>query len=103
MNLESESARHGEPHALHAIVRGRVQAVGFRNFVLVRARSLGLRGYVRNGDDVRSVEVVAEGPVDALKSLLGYLNRGPGLARVDEVEASWSGQTEGFPDFDVRF
>ena len=103
MSLDSESAKHGEPHALHAIVRGRVQAVGFRNFVLVRARSLGLTGYVRNGDDVRYVEVVAEGPVDALKSLLGYLHRGPGLARVDQVEASWSDRPEGFPDFGVRF
>ena len=40
-----------ETRTLRAVVRGMVQAVGFRQFVLMRARSLGLRGYVRNGDD----------------------------------------------------
>ena len=35
-------------HALRAIVRGRVQGVGFRDYVETRARSLGLTGYVRN-------------------------------------------------------
>ncbi|MGD0205784.1 MAG: acylphosphatase, partial [Dehalococcoidia bacterium] len=33
--------------ALHAIVRGRVQGVNFRDFVYRRAISLGLTGYVR--------------------------------------------------------
>ncbi len=93
----------GKTIGLRAVVHGRVQAVGFRSFVLLRARSLDLRGYVRNGPDNRSVEVVAEGPRDALQSLLGYLSRGPSLARVDAVDTEWSDETHGFPDFAVRF
>ena len=73
---------------LRATVRGKVQAVGYRQFVLMKARSLGLTGYVRNGEDGWSVEVVSEGPVDVLKDLLQHLHRGPFLSRVDEVEES---------------
>ena len=92
-----------EGKTLRAVVRGMVQAVGFRQFVLIRARSLGLSGYVRNGDDGRSVEVVAEGPVATLEELLGHLHRGPFLARVDEVEVSWSEGAGSYDSFGVDF
>jgi acylphosphatase len=92
-----------ETKALRAVVRGMVQAVGFRQFVLMRARSLGLRGYVRNGDDARSVEVVAEGSVAALEELLQHLRRGPFLSRVDEVEVSWSEEAGSYDSFGVDF
>ena len=89
--------------ALRAVVRGMVQAVGYRQFVLIRARSLNLSGYVRNSDDGRSVEVVAEGPVAALEELLQHLRRGPFLSRVDEVEASWSEEPGNYDSFGVDF
>jgi len=92
-----------ETKTLRAVVRGMVQAVGFRQFVLIRARSLGLSGYVRNGDDGRSVEVVAEGPVAALEELLQHLRRGPFLSHVDEVEVSWSEEAGGHDSFGVDF
>ena len=88
---------------LRATVRGKVQAVGYRQFVLMKARSLGLTGYVCNGEDGCSVEVVAEGPVDVLKDLLQHLSRGPFLSRVDEVEASWSDEVSGHDSFDIAF
>ncbi len=99
------SAQEGtqEAKTLRAVVRGMVQAVGFRQFVLIRARSLGLAGYVRNGDDGLSVEVVAEGPVAALEELLGHLRRGPFLARVDEVEVVWSEAVGNYDGFGVDF
>jgi acylphosphatase len=92
-----------EAKTLRAVVRGMVQAVGFRQFVLIRARSLNLSGYVRNGDDARSVEVVAEGPVAALEELLRHLRRGPFLSRVDDVEVSWSEATGRYDSFGVDF
>jgi len=88
---------------LRATVRGKVQAVGYRQFVLMKARSLGLTGYVCNGEDGCSVEVVAEGPVDILKDLLRHLSRGPFLSRVDEVEESWSDEVSGHDSFDIAF
>jgi acylphosphatase len=80
--------------ALHAIVRGRVQGVNFRNFVYGRAMSLSLTGYVRNLPDMRSVEVVAEGQRERLELLLAQLRAGPRGARVDSVEVQW-GKTSG--------
>jgi acylphosphatase len=91
------------PRRLQAVVRGRVQAVGFRQFVWSRAVRLGLKGWVGNGGDGRSVEVEAEGPSEALKQLLELLRQGPYGARVDDVQASWSDEVLGHTGFEVRF
>ena len=74
---------------LRLLVHGRVQGVFFRQAAADEARSLGLRGWVRNlpnGD----VEIVAEGPRRELKILAAWANQGPRLARVTGVEEEWS-------------
>ena len=71
--------------AFTAVVHGRVQGVGFRYYVLTRARSLGLTGSVANRPD-GTVRVVAEGPDSDLDELLTLLERGPSSARVERVE-----------------
>jgi len=70
-----------------ARITGRVQGVGFRWWVRRHADALGLVGWVMNGDDERSVEVVAEGSEPALAELERLLNAGPSGARVESVEA----------------
>jgi acylphosphatase len=87
---------------LHASVRGAVQGVGFRYFVLQAGRSLGLAGWVANRYD-GSVEVVAEGPEDRLEILVGRMREGPRSARVEEVETRWSEATGEFTGFEVSF
>ena len=77
--------------------------VGFRYFVEEEARKLGLTGWVRNGDDGATVEVVAEGPEDALRQLEAKLRRGPRLARIDAVDATWSDDIEGHKGFELRW
>ena len=47
-------------HRVRVEVRGRVQGVGFRAYVVRRSRALSLTGWVRNRED-GSVEVEAEG------------------------------------------
>ena len=78
---------------LDAIVRGRVQGVGFRAFTRRHARRLGLNGHVRNEPD-GSVAVVAEGQGRALGELVRALHDGPPAARVDDVVMTW-GKAEG--------
>ena len=90
------------PASLHAIVRGRVQGVGFREFVLTWARSLGLNGYARNLADGRSLEVLAEGARADLDRLVVYLRQGPRLSRVDSVELHWGDVTGLHEGFGVR-
>ena len=77
--------------------------VGFRYFVEEEARKLALAGWVRNGDDGATVELVAEGPEDALRQLEAKLHRGPRLARIDAVDAEWSDNLEGHRGFEVRW
>jgi len=67
------------------VVSGRVQGVGFRNFVYLRASELGLAGWVRNEAD-GTVQVYAIGTVTLLDRLAGYLHMGPRMAHVRGVE-----------------
>lgn len=67
------------------IIRGLVQGVGFRWFVMREAERLKLGGFVRNLAD-GSVEVVSQGPDTALEQLESRLRRGPSHARVDDVQ-----------------
>jgi acylphosphatase len=92
-----------QPVRLKATVRGRVQGVGFRDFVYARARWLRVTGYVRNLPNHRSVEVVAEGPREDLEQLIEYLHEGPRMSRVDAVDTEWSTPTGEYSDFGVAF
>jgi acylphosphatase len=85
---------------LRAVVRGRVQGVGFRWFVARRARLTGLTGWVRNRPD-GSVECVVEGPRPALERLLDELGEGPPSAAVAGVEAEWSPASGDLTPFDI--
>jgi acylphosphatase len=88
------------PERLHAIVRGEVQGVGFRFFLIRHAEGLGLHGWVRNRDD-GGVELVAEGSRRALEELLRSAREGPRMARVTRVDADWSVAAGGLDRFDI--
>ena len=71
---------------MEATVTGRVQGVGFRWFARDRATALGLSGWVRNRAD-GSLEVLAEGPTEALEAFEAALRLGPPRAVVGSVQA----------------
>ncbi len=87
---------------LHAFVRGQVQGVGFRYYVVEKGLALGLRGYARNERN-GSVEVLAQGPRPALERLVALLWKGPSAAQVSEVNTSWGQPTQHFSGFHVRW
>jgi acylphosphatase len=86
---------------LEATVRGRVQGVGFRYFVLREAMDLGLTGWVANGLD-RSLRCVAEGPRPMLEALLALLRAGPASAHIDRVDVAWGPAAGTFESFEIR-
>ena len=70
--------------AIKFIVKGRVQGVGFRWFVLNEAKRLNISGTVKNlanGD----VEVLAQSDISQLYILKDLLKKGPSFARVDNI------------------
>jgi len=87
---------------LKAIVHGKVQGVYYRAFASRIARSLSLKGYVRNlaGGDV---EMEAEGEKGLLEELLRRLKAGPDGAVVEKIDVSWAEHTGKYSAFDVRF
>lgn len=73
-----------ELQARRFVVTGRVQGVGYRNFVERLAGEIGVDGYVRNRRD-GSVEVFAMGKPELLRRLRAALERGPILSYVGGV------------------
>jgi len=88
---------------LIATVYGHVQGVYYRAFTSRVAKSLGLRGYVRNLPKGNAVEVHAEGEKEKLEELLRQLEIGPPESLVEKIEVSWSPFTGQFSNFEVRF
>ena len=71
--------------AVHALVSGHVQGVGYRQGCRHTARSLDLVGWVRNLADGR-VELFAQGSDESVDRLLDWIWAGPAGARVTGVE-----------------
>jgi DNA ligase D-like protein (predicted 3'-phosphoesterase) len=86
--------------AVRARVRGAVQAVGFRDATVGRARRESVLGWVRNAED-GTVLVHAEGPEAAVDRLVEFLATGPPAARVEGVEVEAT-KVEGHEQFAVR-
>lgn len=68
------------------IIKGKVQRVGFRYSVMdfVLTSKLPIVGHVRNMPD-GSVNVIAQGDIEALKELHRFCTKGPPRAEVREV------------------
>jgi acylphosphatase len=71
--------------SIHLRVRGRVQGIGFRWFVRVEARRLGLAGWVSNCPD-GSVEIAASGDRVRLDELKRIVTLGPDGAHVQAID-----------------
>ncbi len=87
--------------AVHIVVRGVVQGVGFRWFVYRIASRLGLSGYVSNRHD-GDVEIVAEGDRSLLESLVGEVRVGPRSAHVSDLSVEWLQPSREFSSFEIR-
>lgn len=88
--------------AAHIVVSGVVQGVGYRYFVLMRGRNMGLRGYVRNlypGE----VEVEVEGERALILEFVKELRVGPPSAHVTDIHVEWHDPQGKFTDFQVAF
>ena len=92
----------GASSSFRAIIKGRVQGVGFRYHARSVAQSLGVSGHVRNLPD-GSVEVLAVGQSASLSALIEELQRGPSSGRVTECLVEWNTAPDHFSGFTVKY
>jgi acylphosphatase len=86
--------------AIHLIIHGRVQGVGYRAWAASTARGLGLTGWVRNRCD-GTVEAVIAGEKAMVQRMLQACHEGSPIAKVSDVESSpWSDEVP--YDFSTR-
>jgi len=91
------------PHkAIHVIVSGFVQGVGFRYFTHRAAGQLGLVGWVKNQYD-GTVEIWAEGPENKLQQFIKIIERGPEHALVENVNIEWLPTKEKYSRFHINY
>ena len=69
---------------LHCFVKGRVQGVGFRNWVLKQSTKYKFNGWVKNCDN-GEVEIKVTGNINKLRVFLVALQKGPLLAKVEGI------------------
>jgi acylphosphatase len=76
--------------------------VFFRHTTCQQADRLGVNGWVKNKRD-GTVEVVAEGPGEAVDQLIRWCHHGPSGARVTNVRVNEEPYMGEFDSFDVRY
>ena len=69
----------------YVLIHGKVQGVGYRNWVGMVSHRLGLEGWVRNrGGDM--VEALFRGPEPAVATMIAECRKGPPNARVIHID-----------------
>ena len=84
------------------VVTGRVQGVAFRNYTLMTAVSLGVKGWVRNLP-TGEVEGCFEGEEGDVLELVDWCRRGPSAVRVDSLLEREGTHTGEFCSFEIRY
>ena len=75
--------------AKRLLISGRVQGVGYREWMVAAARALGVSGWVRNLADGR-VEALVAGDAAAVEELLRLCRRGPRQAEVSAIDEEFA-------------
>jgi acylphosphatase len=86
----------------HLIISGMVQGVGYRWFVMRKAKEFDLKGYVRNLYD-GDVEVEAEGYQSMIVDFANELKIGSRSAHVTDINIEWGEYENKYRGFEIRF
>ena len=70
--------------AVHIIVYGRVQGVGFRAWTMFQARRFTITGWVQNSPDY-SVEIMAEGRPSNLGLFIKSIKKGNSYSYIESI------------------
>ena len=87
-------------NSIHVSIYGRVQGVGYRNWVQENAVPKKISGWARNASD-GSVELFLQGEDDLVNELLSLCWEGPELADVEDVLAQDSQIDDSISVFEI--
>jgi acylphosphatase len=82
------------------IAKGKVQGVGFRNFVKKSAEALNLKGFTKNkvsGD----VFTICQGDLETLNKIVETIKIGNSYSKVTEVSIDWLDNQPMYSDFQI--
>ena len=82
------------------IIRGRVQGGGYRYNTQKEAQKLNLTGWCRNNPDA-SVGALFEGERKTIEAMLRWCWQGPLMARVDDIQVTWTDASGEFSSFNI--
>lgn len=84
--------------ARRVVIAGRVQGVGYRDWMVREATRLGVHGWVRNRRVDDTVEALVAGEEAAVQALLSACRRGPPAAHVTSITEDFADppETPGF-------
>lgn len=84
------------------LCKGLVQEVFYRMKTKETATKLGITGWIKNLKD-GSVLINACGEPDAINNLIDWCNKGPALAKVDEVSVKKIQPMENIDSFEIIY
>lgn len=87
---------------LHLIVSGEVQGVGFRYYAQTVAVEQHIKGWVKNRPD-GSVEIVAKGKEEHIKTYLKLIEEGSPFSVVNDVEVTEQTISDNFHSFTIKY
>lgn len=87
----------------HLTVKGRVQGVGFRFTTQMKAKEIGVNGWVKNLSD-GSVEMKVEGKKEPVYQFIDLVKAGPSpSAHVENVDISLYEDLQNYNDFEIVY
>ncbi|MEA2032188.1 MAG: acylphosphatase [Euryarchaeota archaeon] len=84
------------------IAKGKVQKVGYRDFVQDNARELGIKGYVENLED-GTVKIVCEGEEAKIEEFIQDITVKEGFINVSETSLKYEEPTGEFKLFKIKY
>jgi acylphosphatase len=87
--------------SVHILISGRVHGVGFRYFVLHKAKELNIFGWVKNTPDGK-VEIEAEGDPQNVEIFHDFMKIGPARAIIQTCSVSEIMPHRYFSNFTIR-
>jgi acylphosphatase len=85
---------------IECVVTGKVQGVGYRDYVARAAGDCEINGFAANQSD-GTVLVVGQGTHAHLKDFIEYLHEGSVMAEVAEVKVTWRDAEKKYDDFSI--